>query len=441
MLPLFDLNTATGRDGLKTRLDRLRDTASLAGEQAQVVAEIVTAIRRNGDAELVRQMRRWTDPDFSSERIRVGEDELEAAEKNLSGPLRDAITRSIEHVRAYQLHILPQSPKPVVIDGADLGLRFAPVDSAGLTVPGGTAVLFSTVIMLAVPARVAGVPADQLSVVNPPPTRRADQPPGDISPVVLATCSMVGIRKVYRIGGAAAVAALAFGTDTVEPVDLIAGPGNLYVQLAKQIVTGYCGSDGGFYGPSEIAIVADDSANPAWIAADLIAQAEHDPGKCFLVSWSRRVIERVFEQIGRQLPDRQRRGAIEAALRDESCAVLAGDETGAIEVANRIACEHVSLAVADPEALLGRVRHGGEIFLGHQTPVACGDYFAGPSHCLPTATTARFTSGVSVYTFLRRTGTVCYRDGLSPHSIEAVTRLAAAEGLDGHAQSVQARRG
>lgn len=439
MLPVYDLSTPSGRDAFEARLCKLRATALLTGAEAQVAAQIVQAVRRDGDAEIVRQVQKWSDPDFNAGRIRVDGSQLAAANNALIGPLRAAIETSIEHVRQYQAHVMPTPPAPVVIDGAELGMRMTAVDSAGLAVPGGAAALFSTVVMLAVPAQVAGVPVDRISVVNPPPTRRGNGPVGDISPIVLGVCGMLGIERVYRIGGAAAVAALAYGTETVEPVDLIAGPGNVYVQLAKQIVAGRCGTDGGFYGSSEIVTVADENADPACIAADLIAQAEHDPGKCFLVAWSARVIERIAAQIDQQLPNRKRQGAIEAALKDDSCAIIATDRVHAVEVTNMIACEHVNLAVADPDQMLAQIRHGGEVFLGDQSPVAAGDYYAGPSHCLPTGTTARFASGVSVYTFLKRTGTVCYRGGMSPPTIDAIAQLAESEGLDGHAASVRTR--
>ena len=257
---------------------------------------------------------------------------------------------------------------------------------------------------------------------------------------MLATAKMLGIERVYRIGGAQGIAAMAYGTDRVEKVDLIAGPGNVYVQLAKSRLGGVCGTDGGFYGPSEIVTIADDTANPAWIAADLIAQAEHDPGKCFLVSWKPELIEAVLVQIAEQMKDRTRAEAITKALKSDSCAVLAPDRDAAVDVANQIACEHVSLAVKDPEAMLDDIRFGGEVFLGHQTPVAAGDYHAGPSHCLPTGTTARYSSGVSVYTFLKRTGTVAYpKKGMKKQTIADIARMAEAEGLDGHAASATVR--
>ena len=440
MLAIFDLAKQAERNKWLTSLERLRATASASSEAGDAVAQIVADVARDGDQAVARYMRKWTDPDFSAERIAVTPQQIADAQRSLAPDLREAISTAIDHVRKYQQHIMPVAPKPITIDGAELGLRFLPVDSVGLTVPGGEAVLFSTLIMLAVPALVAGVTAENISVVSPPPTRKGDAPAGDISPIVLATCGLLGIKKVYRIGGAQGVAALAHGSESVEPVDLIAGPGNIFVQLAKAQVAGVCGNDGGFYGPSEIVTIADQYANPARVAADLIAQAEHNPGKCFLIAWSRAVIDDVLKQVDAQLAQRDRRMVIESALRDESCALLVDDEAAAVQVANTIAAEHVNLAVTDPDSMLEKIRHGGEVFLGDQTPVAAGDYYAGPSHCLPTGTTARFASGLSVYNFLRRAGTVHYRQGRSAKTVDHIARLAEAEGLDAHAASVRVRR-
>ena len=436
-LPVVEIS---GPDGLTEQpwFQDLQTSAAAGGKAADAVAAIIQDVRRHGDAAVVRHMREWTDPSFSAARIRVSADELAAALRTLDPELRRALETAIDHVRRYQEHIRPCDPAPITIDGAELGLRFTPVDSVGLAVPGGKAAYPSSVVMLAVPAQAAGVPADRISVVTPPPTRLGDVPPADVSPLVLAACALVGVERVYRIGGAQAIAALAFGTESIQPVDMIVGPGNIYTQLAKQQVAGRVGIDG-FYGPSEIVTIADDTAEAARVASDLIAQAEHDPGRCMLIAWQRDVIDGVNDQIEAQLAQRRRRATIESSLGKWSAAVLVPDEAAAAAVANAIAAEHVHLAVADPQAWLPRVRHGGEIFLGDQTPVAAGDYLAGPSHCLPTATTARFTSGVSTYTFLKRTGTVRYPDGVPPESIEAIARLAEAEGLDGHAASVRSR--
>jgi histidinol dehydrogenase len=438
-LPILDLTQPEGRESWSVVLGRLRSTASLMGPEAETVAGILEDVHKRGDDAVVDYMRRWTDPDYSADRIRVEPDELALAEAALDPALRASLQAAIANVRAYQQHVLPVAPAPLQIAGAELGMRFTPVNSVGLTVPGGVAVLVSSVIMLAVPAIVAGVDPRNVRVMNPPPTRREGEGSSDVAPEVLATCHMLGIDTVYRIGGAQGVAALAYGTDRVEPVEMIAGPGNVYGQLAKQMVAGTCGTDGGFYGPSEIVTVADESAEPACVAADLIAQAEHDPGKCFLVSWSREVIDRIVRELDAQLGQRGRIAAIERALAGESAALLVKDEAEAAAVADEIAAEHVNLAVADPDAWLERLRNGGEFFLGDQTPVAAGDYFAGPSHCLPTGTTARFASGISVHTFLKRSGTVHYRDGLPEDAIDSIARLAELEGLDAHAESARVR--
>lgn len=442
MLPRCDLNTTEGQTLFEQRLKRLRETVSMTGEVAEQVAAIVNDVREDGDSAVVKYMRKWTDPTFDASRIVVDPEELKKAAASIDSGLCDVLKRAIDHVHEYQTHVMPQAPSPVEIDGATLGMRFSPVDSAGLAVPGGRAAYPSSVIMLAIPAKAAGVDPSKICVVTPPPTRTgADSRSfsgGDISPMVLAACHLCGVEMVYRIGGAQAVAALAFGTEMVKPVDLIVGPGNAYTQIAKAQVCGRVGIDG-FYGPSEIVTIADDSANPARIAADLIAQAEHDPGKCFLVTWSRGVIDAVMDEVVKQIEQRARREPIEKALKDESCAVLARDRAQAIDIANLIAAEHVNIAVKDPQAMLTELRHGGEFFLGDQTPVAAGDYFSGPSHCLPTGMTARFASGISVYTFLKRSGTVCYEKGMSSKTIDAIAKLAEAEGLDGHAASVRIR--
>ena len=439
MWPVHDLTTEDGQRGLDALLGKLRATTAGVGEVAQKVASIVAEVRDEGDAAVARHMQRWSDPDFDPNGIRVSPERIRAAAEGLDPELRRALEHAIGRIDAYQRHILPDPPAPLREAGFEAGLRFAPVERVGLAVPGGRAAYPSTLLMLAVPALVAGVPRDGLRVIVPPPTRGADDPAGDVSELVLGACGLLGITDVFRIGGAQGIAALAFGTETVAPVDMIAGPGNVFTQQAKQQVAGAVGIDG-FYGPSEILTLADASADPAWIASDLLAQAEHDPGRCMLLAWEAGVIEAVEREMRAQLPQRQRREAIEHALADGSAALRAESLEAAIRVADRIAAEHVNLAVADPDALFARLRHGGEFFLGAATPVATGDYVAGPSHCLPTGTTARYASGVSAYTFLKRSGWVAYRDALPPETADAAQRLAELEGLDGHAASIRNRR-
>ena len=305
MLPVFIISTPEGESGLSACLDRLRATTSAGGKVAQVVSDILSDVRAHGDTALVRYICKFSDPGFDLGRLRVSEQELAGAAAQVDADLLGAIRTAIEQVRAYQQHIMPQQTDPVTIGGAELGLRFSPVDSVGLCVPGGTAVLFSTLIMLAVPAIVAGVDPKRISVAHPLPTRREcdTESASDISPIVLAAAHMLGIDKVYRVGGAEGVAAFAYGTDTIKPIDFIAGLGNVYSQLAKAQVNGTVGIDG-FYGPSEIVTIADQSADPVRIAADLIAQAEHDPGKCFLLVWSRDVLDKIVAEVNNQIGDR-----------------------------------------------------------------------------------------------------------------------------------------
>ncbi len=436
MLRTLHYGQSDDRAELESLIRRLQDGVDGGTEVADQVAVILADVRREGDDAIVKYMRLWTNPQFRADRIRVTQDEMAAAEAALDPKVREALSRSIDHVRAYQSHIAPKDPPTVTIDDAELGMRFTPIARAGLHVPGGKAAYPSSVIMLAVPAQVAGV--SHLAVVSPPPT--GQETDTDISPLVLGVCSMLGLERVYRIGGAQAIAALAYGTDSVEPVDFIAGPGNAYTQQAKRQLFGKIGIDG-FFGPSEIVVLADASADPKRIAADLLAQAEHDPGCCYLITTDAGVAEAVNRAIDAMLPQRKRRKAIESALRDWSCAVVCPDLDSAHALVDRIAAEHVTLAVEDPHATLAKLSNGGAWFLGDGTPVASGDYYAGPSHCLPTGTTARFTSGLSAYTFLKRSSVEHYPSRPNDRAIADIALLAEAEGLDAHAESVRIRKG
>jgi histidinol dehydrogenase len=295
--------------------------------------------------------------------------------------------------------------------------------------PGGKAAYPSSLIMLTVPAQVAGV---KKIVVCTPPSKYGR------SELVLAACHELKLEHVFRAGGAAAIAAMAFGTETIPAVDKIVGPGNLYVQLAKRALAGAVGLDG-FLGPSEILTLADDSGVPNFIAADLLAQAEHDPGSCFLLTPSESLATAVLRAIDHQITTRQRADAIERALTSHSAIVVDPSMDVLIELANRFAAEHVNLQVKDESAVLKKLRHAGAVFVGPYSPVAAGDYVAGPSHCLPTNTTARFSSGVSVYEFLKRSSIVTYdAKGLTADT-PAIVALANAEHLDAHAASVEVR--
>ena len=342
-----------------------------------------------------------------------------------------AIRRSIAQVREYQMHILPKDAPTLHRPGLEMGLRFTPLDSVGLLVPGGKASYPSSLIMLAVPAQVAGVGR---IVACSPPSRYGR------SDLMLATYHELGLTEVFRAGGAGAVAAMAFGTATIPRVDKIVGPGNTFFQLAKRALAGCVGIDG-YLGPSEILILADDSGRPDYIAADMIAQAEHDPGSCFLLTTSETLAKAVVAELQSQTALRQRSEAIVKALRDSSAIVVDPSMENLIALANRFAAEHVNLQTRDDSAVLLKLIHAGAVFVGPHSPVAAGDYVAGPSHCLPTNTTARFSSGISVYEFLKRGSIVRYQPiGLAADA-PAIIAMAEAEHLDGHAASVKIRGG
>ena len=436
MIPIVQLSDAAGRQRVESLILRLRldprDVALSRGERAKRVAAVNTIladVAERGDAAVVDSARKFDDPTFTAAQIRVTADEMRAAGARVPAAQMAALRRSIAQVKQYQVHILPQSPTPLVRDGVELGLRFTPLESAGLYFPGGKASYPSSLIMLAVPAQVAGV---KRIVVCTPPSKHGR------SDLVLATCHELGLKDVFRAGGAAAIAALAFGTATIPPVDKIVGPGNEYVQLAKRSLAGCVGIDS-FLGPSEVLVIADETGNPAFIAADMIAQAEHDPGSCFLLTTSQPLADAVARELDSQSAKLDRLPAIEKSLREMSAIVVDPSLDRLIEYANRFAAEHVNLQTRDDRAVLTKVANAGCIFLGQWSPVAAGDYVAGPSHCLPTNTTARFSSGISVYEFLKRSSVCRYeRKGLEadgPHIIE----LAQAEGLAGHAASVKAR--
>ena len=436
MIPILRLADPNDRRRVDALLGKLRlDPAGLALGQDDpavvAVQQTLADVAKRGDDALVESARRFDDPNFTAEQIRVPPDEMKAAAGRISPPQREALRRSIGQVREYQQHIMPEPPPPLERPGVSLGLRFTPVDSAGLYFPGGKASYPSSLIMLAVPAQVAGV--GRVAVCTPPSKYGRND-------LVLAACHELGLTDVFRAGGAAAIAALAFGTATIPAVDKIVGPGNTYVQLAKRALAGCVGIDG-FLGPSEILVLADDTGEPAYIAADLIAQAEHDPGSCFLLTPSPRLAEAVVREIESQTKSRHRVEAIAKALRDDSAIIVDDSLDRLVDLANQFAAEHVNVQVRDEAAVLSRLSHAGAVFMGPHSPVAAGDYVAGPSHCLPTNTTARFSSGISVYEFLKRGSVVRYDPEGLARDAAAIVELANAEHLDAHAASVKVRTG
>jgi histidinol dehydrogenase len=433
MIPILRLGVADDlrrAEGIlhKLRLDP-RDLILGTSTEDADVRRILAEVARRGDEALVESARRFDDPEFKIDQLRVGVDEMKQAAGRLPAELTAALRQSISQVSEYQRKVMPKAEPKFTRDGVELGMRFTPLDSAGFYVPGGKAAYPSTLIMLAVPAQVAGV---KKIVACTPPSEfgRSD--------LVLAACAELGLTEVFRAGGPAAIAAMAFGTATIPAVDKIVGPGNRYVQLAKRALAGCVGIDG-FLGPSEIVVIADETGDPVSIAADLLAQAEHDPGSCFLLTTSESLATRVSQEIERQTKSLRRVGAIDRALRNDSAIMIDPSLDVVMDWANHLAAEHVNIQTKDDEAILARLRHAGAVFLGRYSPVAAGDYVAGPSHCLPTNTTARFNSGVSVYEFMKRGSVERYTEEGLAHDAGAIIALAEAEGLDAHAASVRVR--
>ncbi len=397
---------------------------------SSAVSEIIAQVRARGDAALFDYTERFDRLSLTSDSLRIGVEEIQAAGASCDEATLSALRLAADRIRSYHEKQLPQDLSYRDDAGVLLGHRWTPVAAVGLYVPGGRAAYPSSLLMNAIPARVAGV--KRLAVVVPTPG-------GEINPLVLAAAQVCGIDEIYRVGGAQAVAALAYGTESVAPVDKIVGPGNAYVAEAKRQVFGTVGIDM-IAGPSEILVVADGENDPAWIAADLLSQAEHDPtAQSILLTDSADFAAQVSEAVDRALSDMPRREIAGAAWRDHGAVVtLRGlQEAGAL--IDRIAPEHLELAVEQPEHLMESFSNAGAIFLGRHTPEAVGDYLGGPNHVLPTARSARFSSGLSVFDFLKRSSILgCSAEALSALA-PATIALAEAEGLHAHARSVSLR--
>jgi histidinol dehydrogenase len=397
---------------------------------AQVVERICTDVQRRGLEAVLYYTERLDRVRLTPQTLRVSEEELAQAHARAAPAFLAAVRRVRQQVLTFQSGLLHRDALLSVAGQWELRLRYRPVRRVGICVPGGAAAYPSTLLMTVCPAQAAGVP--EIAVVLPP------TPNGAYHPDQLAVCQELGVREVYRLGGAQAVAALAYGVEGLPAVDLIVGPGNLFVTLAKRFVYGQVGIDC-LAGPSEIVVVADASVPPAYVAADLIAQAEHDPGISILITWEEAVLEQVAEELTRQLPALPRAEAARTSLENFGALVLARHVQEAIQLVNQLAPEHVHLALENAAAWAEQVLHAGAIFVGPDAPVALGDYAAGPSHVLPTGGTARFASGLSANDFLRRTSILSFtRQGLASLA-EPVRLLAYKEGLTAHAASVDLR--
>ena len=394
------------------------------------VAAILKRVRAEGDAALADYTSRFDGHDLASSGWAVEPAECRAALESISTPLRDALELAAARITAYHEKQRPQDSDGVDSAGVRLGARWTPVDAAGLYVPGGRAAYPSSLLMNVIPARVAGV--ERIAMVTPTPN-------GEINPLVLAAASIAGIEEIWRVGGAQAVAALAYGTDRIRPVDVVTGPGNAWVAEAKRQLYGVVGIDM-VAGPSEILVVADAKNDPDWIAADLLSQSEHDPtSQSILFTDDAAFADAVAKAVDARLTLPESREVAAISWRANGAIIVVGDFAEAMPLVDRLAPEHLELAVDDPDALFAKVRHAGSVFLGRMTPEAVGDYVAGPNHVLPTGRRARFSSGLSVLDFMKRTSFLSLDQAAIDAIGPAAVALAQAEGLPAHAASVALR--
>jgi histidinol dehydrogenase len=408
----------------------LADREAVTDDVSGVVRDIVEDVRVRGDAALLEYTKRFDRLDLGATGLRFVDAEIANAASSVPAETMEALELAARRIEAFHRRQMPEDFGFDDADGVSLGLAWKPLHSVGLYVPGGRAAYPSSVLMNAIPAKVAGV--DRLAMVVPTPD-------GIVNPLVLAAARLAGIDEIYRVGGAQAVGALAYGTKTVAAVDKIVGPGNAYVATAKRMVFGRVGIDS-IAGPSEILVVADRDNDPAWIAADLLSQAEHDPvAQSVLIADDKGFIEAVLDAAEGHLRSLPKPDVARASWQDHGAAILVRSLAEAPALVDRLAPEHLELAIAEPRAFAARVRHAGAIFLGRHTPEAIGDYVAGPNHVLPTSRTARFSSGLSVFDFLKRTTVVgCTAEALARIGPAAIC-LAEAEGLPAHARSVAIR--
>lgn len=415
-----------------SQLDQLLSWESVSDDSVnQRVLEIIEQVRNRGDAALVDYTRQFDGveiADFSQ--LELSQQRLQQALDNISPSQREALQIAAERVRRYHEHQRQESWRYTDPDGTMLGQQVTPLDRAGLYVPGGKATYPSSVLMNAIPAKAAGVP--EIIMVVPTPR-------GEINEMVLAAACIAGVDRVFTIGGAQAVAALAYGTESVPAVDKIVGPGNIYVATAKRHVFGKVGIDM-IAGPSEILVICDGKTDPDWIAMDLFSQAEHDEdAQSILLSPDAEFLDRVEASIERLLPELEREEIARASMRERGALIQVRDLEHAAEVANHIAAEHLELSVEDPHAMLPKIRHAGAIFMGRYTSEALGDYCAGPNHVLPTSGTARFSSPLGVYDFQKRSSIIyCTPEGASELG-KVASVLARGESLTAHARSAEYR--
>lgn len=423
---------STQQSDFQQQLDALLAWDSVSDEQvATTVKDVLHQVRTRGDAALIEFSNKFDRLSVKSmSELTLPKERLEKAANAISKEHRDALEKAAARVRAYHEHQTMQSWSYTEDDGTMLGQQITPLDRVGLYVPGGKAAYPSSVLMNAIPAKVAGV--EKIVMVVPTPD-------GIINELVLAAAYIAGVDTVFTVGGAQAVAALAYGTETVPQVDKIVGPGNIYVATAKSMVFGAVGIDM-IAGPSEILVICDGKTDPDWIAMDLFSQAEHDEdAQSILISWDADFLKQVQASIEKLLPTMERKEIITKSLTDRGALILVKDEAEAIAVSNFISPEHLELSVEDPQAMSKKIKHAGAIFMGRYTAEAVGDYCAGPNHVLPTSRTARFSSPLGVYDFQKRSSLImCSSDGASELG-KVASVLARGEYLTAHARSAEYR--
>jgi len=398
---------------------------------AQIVDKIVSEVRQDGDLAVIKYTKLLDGADFSAADFLVSEEEYQEAEAAADADVVASLKKAIENVRSYHQEQKPRSWMTYREQGSILGQSIIPLDRVGLYVPGGTASYPSSVIMNAVPAAVAGV--GEIIMMAP-----ADKD-GKMNPYVLIAAREAGVKNIYKIGGAQAIAAMAFGTQTIPRVDKITGPGNIFVTLAKKAVYGHCDIDM-LAGPSEILIVADEKADPVYVAADMLSQAEHDVlASSIVITDSEALAEKVEKEVELQLAKLDRQEIARASIERNGLIIVAGDIFKAMELANVSAPEHLEILTEEPFRLLPYVRHAGAVFLGAYSPEPLGDYFAGPNHVLPTGGTARYYSVLNVETFMKRTSVISYTQPALQAVQADIIRLAEAEGLQAHANAIRLR--
>jgi histidinol dehydrogenase len=397
---------------------------------AEVVHRICSDVKANGSEAVVKYARALDNPSVTAESLRVPLEMLETAHKNASSEFLGSIRRIRDNIVVFQSSILHKSVRIEPSPGVILEQCFKPLRRVGICVPGGAAAYPSTVLMTAIPAQCAGV--DEIAIVAPP------TPLGAYNPDMLAVCYELGLREVYAVGGAQAVAALAYGIKEIPGVDKIVGPGNLFVALAKRYVYGEVDIDS-IAGPSEVVVLADHTTNPAFAASDVLAQAEHSPGASIVVSWDADVLDKIEASVTKQLASLDRADLTLASLNEFGALILCRDEDEACKITDMIAPEHLQIAIDNPRRLLSKIRNSGATFLGPYSPVALGDYAAGPSHVLPTGGTARWASGLSSNHFLRSSSVIEFDQSALKSISNDIAALADKEGLTAHRESVHLR--